>query len=283
VAELSDEGLRTLLNEDPERGWRAFVDQYTPTILALIARAGVGDRDDAADVYLRVYERLAENGCARLRRHDPARGALAAWLTTLVRNVVVDWVRSRAGRRRLFQAIRRLDSFDQRVFELYYWERRRPVEIAGLLEAREGVAGGLAAVLSALSRIQEVMTDRHRGELLAFVARNRPAASLDEADAVETLEAGSAADPEQALVVSELDALFSSALGELPAEDAAIVRLTFVQGWTREQVRRGLQLDLLTRERVAAILARLRELLAARRLGPRDAATPGLRFLEGGS
>lgn len=120
MPDLSDESLRELLVEAPERGWRAFVDQYTPTLLALIARAGVADRDDAGDVYLLVCERLAENDRARLRRHDPARGALAARLTVLVRDVVVDWVRGRAGRRRLFRSIATLGAFERRVFELYY-------------------------------------------------------------------------------------------------------------------------------------------------------------------
>jgi DNA-directed RNA polymerase specialized sigma24 family protein len=281
VHELSDEALRALLIEDPERGWRAFVDQYTPTLLALIARAGVTDRDDNADVYLRVCERLAEDGCARLRRRDPGRGVLAAWLSMVVRRVVVDWVRSRAGRRRLFRAIQRLDRFDRRVFELYYWQHLRPSEIAELLRVREERPVDLSAVLDALSRIQKAMTDRHRSELLALMARNRPALSLDEEDSPLGIPA-SKDDPEQALGVRELDAVFASALAQLPAEDAAIVRLTFVQGWSREQVRRGLRLERLSSDRMAAILAKLKELLAARSVGPREAATPGLGFLQGG-
>jgi DNA-directed RNA polymerase specialized sigma24 family protein len=282
VHELSDEALRALLIADRERGWRAFVDQYTETVLALVARAGVSDRDDAADVYLRVCERLAEDDCARLLRHDPGRGALAAWLTVVVRHVVVDWVRSRAGRRRLFRTIRDLEALDQRVFELYYWEHQRPVEIVEILRMRESRPVDLPEVLAALSRIQEAMTDRHRSELLALVARTRPAASLDGAES-PARSLAAADDPERELGVRELDALFAAALAELPAEDAAIVRLTFVQGWSRERVRRGLHLERLTGERLAGILARLKELLTARRVGPREAATPGLRFLEDGS
>jgi hypothetical protein len=191
----------------------------------------------------------------------------------------VDWVRTRAGRRRLFRGIRRLGSFDQRVFELYYWEHRRPVEIVEVLRMREATPVALSEVLAALSRIQQTMTDRHRGELLALVARSRPAVSFDDAEL--GLEPKAAADdPERSLSLRELDAHFASALAELPPEDAAIVRLTFVQGWSREQVRRGLHLERLSGERIAAILSKLRELLKARRLGPREAATEGLRFLE---
>lgn len=276
----SDEELHALFARDPERGWRTFVDAYTPLLLDLIARAGVGS-DDLTDVYLLVCERLAENRCARLRKHDPRKGALPAWLTTLVRHLVVDWVRSRAGRRRLFRSIRRLDRFDQRVFELYYWEHRRPAEIAELLavEQRRGV--GLADVLAALHRIHEAMTDRHRSQLLALVARTRRATSLDSGELPGALMAADG-DPEHALSIRELDALLGEALAALPAEDAAIVRLTFVQGWSREEVRRALHLPRLPSERLAGIIERLRGWLSARRLGPGLAATPGLSFLEGG-
>jgi RNA polymerase sigma factor (sigma-70 family) len=280
---LSDEALRALLAEDPERGWRAFVDQYTSTLLTLIARAGVADEDDAADVYLRVCERLAEDECARLRRHDPRRGALAAWLTILVRHVVVDWIRSRAGRRRHFRAIKRLAAFDQLVFELFYWQHRRPTEIADVLRTVEKRPVDLADVLNALHRIHEAMTDRHHRELLALVARTRPVLGLDDVkDHGEATEAP-IANPEHALGVRELDALFASALAALLPEDAAIIRLTFVQGWSRRQVERALHLESLTAERIRDILETLRARLSERRLGAREAATPGLSFLGGGS
>lgn len=283
VPDLSDEALRGLLIDDPVRGWRAFVDQYTPTLLALIARDGVADRDDAADVYLRVCERLAQNDCARLRKHDPRKGALAAWLTIFVRHVVVDWIRSRAGRRRLFRAITRLDAFDQRVFEMYYWEHRRASEIAERLRTERGQPVDVSQVLEALARIQEAMSDRHRAQLLAAVARSRHPASLDSDELPERLVTQPAPDPEQTLTAREIDARFATAMADLPAEDRAIIRLTFVQGFSRRDVQRALHLDKLTAERITGILNRLKARLLAQRLGPGDAATPGLTFLEDGS
>jgi hypothetical protein len=56
-------------------------------------------------------------------------------------------------------------------------------------------------------------------------------------------------------------------LRALPSEDAAIVRLMFVHGWTRDGVKRALHLVDLPRERVAAILGRLRESLSAKPIG----------------
>jgi DNA-directed RNA polymerase specialized sigma24 family protein len=174
VADRTDEALQRLLIEDPRQGWTMFVDTYTPTLLALIERSGVTDRDDVLDVYVRVCERLAENHCARLRRYDPGRGAMAAWLTLVVRHLVVDWARSRRGRRRLFERIRRLDRFDQQVFELHYWQQQRPSGVAEVMSRSLARQVTLDEVLRALDRIHESLTSRNRAQLAALVARTSP-------------------------------------------------------------------------------------------------------------
>ena len=280
MADLTDAALHALLEEDAERGWRAFVDQFTTAIVALIERAGVADRDEVADVYVRVCERLAADGCERLRRHDPRKGALAAWLTIVIRHVVVDWARSERGRRRLFGAIARLDERHQRVFELYYWEHRRPSEIVEMLTRTLGQAVGLADVLDALATIERSLSDRHRRELLALVARTRTPVSLDDEDERPRLAlVDRQPHPEAALRVREIDEAFAGAMAELPAEDRAIVKLKFVQGWAGSEIQRALHLDALPPERIGSIVAMLRERLAARGIGHAEAATPGLKFL----
>jgi DNA-directed RNA polymerase specialized sigma24 family protein len=209
-----------------------------------------------------VCERLAADGCARLRRHDPKKGALAAWLTTLVRNTAVDWIRSRAGRRRLFGAIERLDPLDQRVFELFYWERQRPTAIAEELTRRSSPTD-LADVFEALGRIEASLTDRHRSDLLATLARSQPPVSLDaDAEVPQLRLVDPAPDPEAALGRRQSENALALALQALPPEDAAIVRLMFVNGWSRDAVKRALHLAELPRERIAGILRRLRDRLA---------------------
>jgi DNA-directed RNA polymerase specialized sigma24 family protein len=190
-----------------------------------------------------------------------------------VRHTVVDWVRSRAGRRRLFRSIERLEAGDRRVFELYYWEHLRAAEIAETLQA------SLAKVLDALNRIHEAMSDRHHAQLLAVVSRTSRTASLDSGDVSLREVAAEPASAETRLRAREIDASLTAALAALPREDAAIIRLTFVQGWSRREVQRALHLDGLTPDRIAGILAALKDLLAARHVGPNDAATPGLTFL----
>ena len=275
MATLSDQALRTLLAADAATGWRAFIDTYTPLLLTLIQRAGVRNRDEVMEIYVRACETLSANDCARLRRHDPAKGPLGAWLAVVVRHAIVDWVRSRAGRRRLFGVIRRLSRADQRVFELYYWDDRTPAEIVEMLRMTEGRAYTLLDVLEALDRIHGVLTERHRADLLSMAARAQSALSLE-----HEMEAGAdVADeepgPERHAAGREAALRFEEALASLPPEDAAIVRLKYVQGLSHRDIGRALHLERLTDDRVGAIVARVRQILAP--LG--DTAT----VAEGGS
>jgi len=262
---MGEDDLRVLLAEDPERGWRAFIDRYTPTLLSAIERAGVTDRDEAMEIYVLACERLSDHDYAALRRRDPEKGSLAGWLAVVVRRAVVDWVRSRAGRRRLFGVVRQFDALGQRVFELYYWEGRLPTQIAQSLSAEGGALVSTGAVLDALERIDAVLTERHRSDLLSLAARARRPASLEpDADgelAIDPLSADP--DPEAALQQRELERQLADSLAALPPEDAAIVSLKYVEGLTRPQIQRLLRLPDLTEHRIRAIVGRLRDLLRA--------------------
>lgn len=281
---LTDEALHALLRDDVERGWTAFIDEYTPVLLALGRRAGVSDHDEALDLYVRVCRHLGERRCERLRRHDPKQGSLRAWLTVVVRHVAADWVRSRAGRRRVFAAVRALPAFDREVFELYYWDERTPSEIVGVLGTRHRRQVALPEVLDALERVQAALSQRQRGELLSLALR---------AQAPEALEAGggeaaadppdSRPDPELSLRRKEAEQAFAEALARLAPEEAAIVRLKFVQGLTHREIQLALHLERLTDDRVKAILAKLRGFFTGHPRDSVDRSLPGLTFLEGPS
>ena len=49
VAPLSDDALRSLIGRDPSRGWRAFIDQYTPLILGLIRERFTQEQRESMD------------------------------------------------------------------------------------------------------------------------------------------------------------------------------------------------------------------------------------------
>jgi len=259
---LSETALRNLFRQDAVAGWRAFVDQYTPLMLGLIRRAGLSDRDEVMDVYLMVCARLSEDGCARLKAQDAARGSLGGYLAVACRHAVVDWVRSRLGRRRFFKSVAALPEADQRVFELFYWERRTPSEMAEILRVERSAPVDLTDVLEALARVDAALTDRQRTELLAMCGRTTAPGSI-EGGAAHDLAADALSDPARRAHVADMNARLEAALRQLPSEEAAIVRLKFVEGLSDGDIARALALDTPPSARIQGILARLQATLAA--------------------
>lgn len=279
----SDEQITKLLASDPERGWAAFIESYTPTLLALIERAGAVDRDEAMEVYTRVCARLTDDGYAALRRRDPAAGSLQGWLAVVVRGAAVDYVRSQIGRRRMFGAVAALDRHHQRVFELYYWDRRPLPEVAEVLRVELRTEVTLDGVLDWLEAVDRVLTERHRAELLSLMARSHAAVSLDDGDeaGLDTEPAADTPDPELALRIHETAVRLHAALTALPPEDAAIVSLKYGEGLTRPQIQRVLALPELSEHRVRAIVAGLRARLSAERPTPADGPDRSTRRSNG--
>jgi DNA-directed RNA polymerase specialized sigma24 family protein len=273
---VADHEWPAVLSADPGKGWRAFIDAYTPFLLAQIERAGAADRDEAMEIYTRVCERLSEQNCAALRRRDPGAGSLRGWLAVVVRRAAVDYVRSQLGRRRIFGAVRELDRFHQRLFELYYWEGRSLAEATETLRVELKRDVTLDTVLDGLETVDCALSDRHRSELLSLVARARPASLDDANDGSPVIEpTADTPDPEAALRARELEDRLNRALAALPPEDAAIVSLKYVEGLTRAQIQRLLRLPDLTEHRVRTIVARLRERLRVE--PPRsEAASPAI-------
>jgi RNA polymerase sigma factor (sigma-70 family) len=262
-APIAEDRLQRLFDEDPERGWRTFIDTYTPVLLALVERAGITDRDEAMEVYVRACERLSANEYAALRGRDAARGSLGGWLAVVVRRAAVDWIRSRAGRRRMFACVRELDGFHRRLFELFYWDGRRPAEAAEVLRSETAEEVTLDRVFDALERIESTLSARHRSDLLSMLARHRTATSIDGGDDMPAVDPpADTLDPESLLRVRERDEQLTRALASLPPEDAVIVGLKFIDGLSRAQIQRFLRLPDLTEHRVRTIVARLRAQLA---------------------
>lgn len=243
-----------------------FIECYTPHLLSMIQQAGVFREDEAMDVYVRVCEHLAADDCARLRKHDPAKGELGAWLRVLVRRVIVDWVRSRKGRRRLFQGIKQLSARDQRVFELRYWQHRRAAEIVEVLTS-QGDQASLADVFDSFERIEHALSSRQRSELLASIGREQPAASLDEP--LLRSMSSSEADGETQLDRDQTARVINEALSDMPLEDALIVLFLHVDGASRRDVERALHISSISFDRTRRILDRLRNALQGRGIGAR--------------
>lgn len=209
---MGDTELLDLLRRDPRRGWPLFIKRYTPILFRLIRRGGLNRYDDVMDVYVQVCERLAEADCARLTRYRPGRGSLVAWLAVVIRRVIVDRLRARAGRRRHFRSIQQLDPFDRDVFELRYWHRCDDAEAHGNLETRLGRTVTSRELDLAIARVERALTARHRAELLAASSRIDVPVPLDAVERGPSLPVfDPRLDPERRLLA--IETLFQSPAG----------------------------------------------------------------------
>ena len=91
--------LKACLRGDPD-AWRAFVDRYGRVIYAAAGRtartyAPQWTDEDVEDAAQDVLVRLIRNDYRLLRRFDPARAALATYLTIVARSVTIDRIRRR--------------------------------------------------------------------------------------------------------------------------------------------------------------------------------------------
>lgn len=86
----------------PDVAWDSFVQRYRRLILATIRRL-VHDGDDVMDVFSGVCAALHAHDLERLRQflNRPTHNAkFSTWLVVVVRNLTIDWIRQRDGRRR---------------------------------------------------------------------------------------------------------------------------------------------------------------------------------------
>ena len=135
-----DDWMEELHRGNSDDAWDLFIAHYRRLIFAAIHHY-VRDPDDATDIFARVCEALREDDLRRLRQyseqpHHTAR--FSTWLVTVVRNLTVDWLRHRDGRRHLSVLADGLPPLQRRIFELVYLERRHHVEAYEVIRSAMG-------------------------------------------------------------------------------------------------------------------------------------------------
>jgi len=127
---------------DLDGAWTTFIDRYRRLIFAQIRRATT-EPDDVMDIFAHVCGRLRENDLARLKTFAFAaapRASFATWLVAVLRNLIVDWFRSRDGRSRA-QPPKSLSPLGRRIYELVFLEHRSHREACELVLLSSGDAG----------------------------------------------------------------------------------------------------------------------------------------------
>jgi RNA polymerase sigma factor (sigma-70 family) len=187
-------------------------------------------REEAEDFQSWAQERLIEDDCRRLRAFS-GRSKLSTFLATVLSRLLVDYRRREWGPRWTPSAVaERLGPLAVRLEEL--WHR----EGLSYAEAAEWLAVHAGADRAELEAVARQLPPRH-------LVRTESVAEVPETTA-------EAPDPEAAVLAAEraegferLRAALVRRLVDLPAEDASILRLHYVEGMSMAAISQALHLD----------------------------------------
>jgi RNA polymerase sigma factor (sigma-70 family) len=226
-----DPGAEREAGESPGRGAFERALPHVAAAVGFLRRRHRLSREEAEDFLSFVHEKLLEDDCRRLRAFS-GRSKLSTYLATVVSRLFVDYRRQAWGPRWSPSAIAvRLGPLAVRLEEL--WQR----DGRGLAEASAWLVQHAGADAGELEKVAAQLPARER-------ARFEPAGG----DGPEP--ADPAPDPESVSLAAErageyhrLAEALQRSLAELPAEDAAILRLHYLQGWTLAAVAQALRLE----------------------------------------
>lgn len=233
------------IRTNPREAWSAFVREHTDTVMRAI-EFQVTDGDDRMDAYLFVMEKLSEEDCRRLRAFAPesqdVKCSFPTWLKLLTRNLVIDWIRSQQGRRRMPREIAALPPVTRAVFRSIYWQNMTHAEAVEEVNARENTNLQISEIQDHIGTIEERLSDTFRKNLATFwMARRSPMVPLDDLVSVKSERAWSS--PEHWLRRAEIRDGFRSAIARLAEDDRRLAILRFEKDLTAREIAEELGLD----------------------------------------
>lgn len=185
--------MEELRNESPEQAWDDFITRYRPLVFATIQHYA-RDYDDVMDVFARVCEALRENDMRRLRVYlDQAEhtARFSTWLVAVVRNITIDWFRSRDGRKRLSTVADKMPELHRQIFNSIFVERRSHLETYERVCSAALKPLRFREFLVDLRETYRAATAGRRGTLLRDLAPPDLAPEeMDSSDAAESDERG---------------------------------------------------------------------------------------------
>ncbi len=252
------EGFRS---SNSSAAWELFLSEYS-SVLYQAARTHSHDEDGAADCFLYLCERLAENNFRRLLKFKPAGTAkFTTWLHVVARNLCFDWHRVRSGRPRPFKSLHGLSTLELEIYNCRFvqgasqeqtLQQLEPVfpelGLSQISEIEDRLQGSLS------SRQQWILSMRKQSELgstVAIAEEEDEAGISDVPDPRPTQEMRVAKDEQQAHLRKHL--------ASLPAEELLLVQLRFEQELSLDEIARLCQLGDAQRvhRKLAAVLKKL--------------------------
>ena len=225
--------LQRLRGGDARDAWIEFLAHYSDHIYKS-AYLTTPDKDLAADCYLHACEKLYANGCKRLLSFRPSGPAkFETWLSVVTRNLCLDCVRSRFGRKRLFRSLQRLPQFESEVFRLRVEQGMSLDEtVANLRPTHPNLTA--SEVQDAETRVQQALTPRQQW-LLQQQSAEREVAALDSLGdgmptAPDSTDPGPS--PEAQFMAHEDQRRLEAGMRRLEPEERLLMRLRFEEELT---------------------------------------------------
>lgn len=231
--------LAQLASARVDTAWAEFLARYSPVISRAVRLHGI-DRDSAEECSAFVSSALADDGFRRLRcfrLEGPAR--FRTWLTAVVSNLCVDWLRRERGRVRPLRRVSRLPELDQRVYSCIYEQGMSRAQCLMTLASR--FPDLTAAQVSEINaRLFGMLTPQQRWHLSARTKARHPAVgdvACDE-DAPAWQRAAPEPGPDDLAADSQERERLQGALAKLPPRQRLLLRLRYEQDLTLAEVAR---------------------------------------------
>ena len=250
--------LKALGSGSAESAWTDFLAIYSETVFGVV-KVFTRDADQSSDCFLFVCERLAAKSYRRLRVFEPnGRAQFSTWLRAVVRNLCLDWYRSKYGRRGLFRSIASRSTIDQELF-IAAFHRADSIHQIWLDLSRKGYSLSYSEIES---RVEQLRTSLSARQLWLVSASRVSIDTIEEGEEDRlALLADAAPNPEMLAMLRETETIVRKSLAHLHTSDRILLRLRYVEGLPLIEVARLLGLkDAQTADRrIREAIERLRK------------------------
>jgi RNA polymerase sigma factor (sigma-70 family) len=219
--------LARLRSDQAKIAWQWFLTSYAPSIYGTISLFS-RDSDDQGDCFLFVCEKLADKGFRRLLAFKPdGRARFSTWLRAVVRNLCLDWLRSRYGRKQTFRSIASEGHLQSEIFRCIS-QNKWSTEEAWIELRASGTSISFDEFEQRAIQIQKMLTSR---QLWLLSTANSKVSSID----LDTDDNGSidvrdpGLSPEDALLMNDIHDSVSRAIENLKEDDRLLIRLRYSQ------------------------------------------------------
>lgn len=169
------------MDETAPATWEEFLEQYSEVLWRAIDRFADSE-DERMDLFVHVCDRLKQREMRRVRayRYDPqAPCRFSTYLSVVVRNLALDFVRSRQGRYRPFRAVSDLEQTDRFIFDHHIRDGLTLAETGELLRARHGIRLTSGELKDRAARLEGKLSSNQRWRLLSRMWSRRASLSID--------------------------------------------------------------------------------------------------------